>query len=281
MSKDDNYDWGIEGLLTYGKYLKVQKLIDLQDCLSDPPHHDELQFIIVHQVYELWFKLMLHEMDMIMECMQRDNIREAARLLYRVTQIQKLLIQQIHILETMKPVDFLKFRDRLNPASGFQSAQFRELEIVSGLRNEAILKFFEDENPFYDRLIARMDQPSIGDVFYELLKRNNFDVELSEEEKKLDSEQQQGKLKEKRNEALVEIYTNDKYYELHSLVEALIEYDECFGLWREHHVKMVERLIGGKQGTGGSEGVGYLKKTLDQKFFPEFWEVRTSFGIEY
>src|SRR5262249_47779657 len=159
-----------ESKLTYGDYLKVPGLLKLQQCLSNPPMHDELQFIIIHQTYELWFKLMLFEIESIMQCMDRGDIRYATWLLHRVNAIARLLYQQIHILETMSPVDFLRFRDNLQPASGFQSVQFREIEFISNLKEPAILNHLKSDPESLARLKRRLDEPTLWDAFLALLK---------------------------------------------------------------------------------------------------------------
>src|SRR5215210_7924332 len=162
--------------LSYNKYLRVPELIGLQGCLSDPAHHDELLFITVHQAYELWFKQVLHEADAALQAMREDRAASAARALSRVVEIEKLLVTQIHILETMTPINFLGFRDQLNPASGFQSMQFREIEFASGLKDEAVLRAFDDEEFATERLRARMDAPALGQEFFALLSRRGLDA---------------------------------------------------------------------------------------------------------
>ena len=266
-------DYGSKAPLSYNKYLRVPDLIGLQDCLSDPQHHDELLFITVHQAYELWFKQILHEIDATISLMNEDRLAAAARTMRRVVAIEKLLVAQIHILETMTPINFLGFRDQLNPASGFQSMQFREIEFASGQKQENILKEFRNDEFAYPRLRARFAAPSLGDVFYAALGRRGLDApadeaSLADEERK--------KRYGKRTQAVLEILTHfENRYEEFQLAEALLEHDEYFSLWRSHHIKMVERMVGTKRGTGGSEGVGYLRTTLDKKFFPELWEART------
>ena len=259
--------------LSYNKYLRVRELVDLQTCLSDPAHHDELLFITVHQAYELWFKQILHEIDAALCAMREDRAAAAARALSRVVEIEKLLIAQIHTLETMSPINFLGFRDQLNPASGFQSMQFREIEFASGLKDEAILRAFADDEFATERLRARFRSPTLGEEFFALLARRGLDVppddaSLAEDERR--------KVYGKRTRAVLEVLTHfESRYEEFQLSESLIAHDEFFSLWRYHHVKMVERMLGAKKGTGGSEGVGYLLTTLDKKFFPELWEART------
>ncbi len=267
-------EYGKNAPLSYNKYLRVPELIDLQTCLSSPVQHDELLFITVHQAYELWFKQILHEVDATIEFMGRNRPAEATLALQRVVEIEKLLIAQIHILETMTPINFLGFRNELNPASGFQSMQFREIEFASGLKDERILHEFARDEFAHDRLQARMTAPSLSDAFYALLRERGFDAPSSDGIPRDANERRSDE--SKRTRAIIEILTHpEKLYQEYQLAEALLEHDEHFSLWRSHHIKMVERMVGAKRGTGGSEGVGYLKTTLDKKFFPELWEART------
>jgi len=269
-------DYGDNPPLSYNKYLRVQDLINLQDCLSDPAHHDELLFITVHQAYELWFKQILHELDAAIQFMEEDRVPAATRAVERVVQIEKLLVNQIHILESMTPISFLAFRDQLNPASGFQSMQFREIEFSSGLRDKNILREFSTDEFAYERLQARMARPSLADCFYRVLQRRGLNAPRNADG---DSEK---KAYEERTRAVLEVLTHfEERYEEFQLAEALLEHDEYFSLWRSHHIKMVERMVGAKRGTGGSEGIGYLKTTLDKKFFPELWEARTHLDIAH
>jgi tryptophan 2,3-dioxygenase len=269
MSKN----YGDNPPLSYNKYLRVQDLINLQDCLSTPAHHDELLFITVHQAYELWFKQILHELDAAILFIEEDRVPAAARAITRVVEIEKLLVDQIHILESMTPISFLAFRDQLNPASGFQSMQFREIEFSSGLKDKNILREFSADEFAFKRLQARMANPSLVDCFYRVLQRRGLNAPLTAAD--ADSAQQK-KAYEERTRAALEVLTHfEERYEEFQLAEALLEHDEYFSLWRSHHIKMVERMVGAKRGTGGSEGIGYLKNTLDKKFFPELWEART------
>src|SRR5918912_1193226 len=162
--------------LSYNKYLRVPELIGLQNCLSDPAHHDELLFITIHQTYELWFKQILHEIDAAIALMQENRAAMATRALSRVVEIEKVLVQQIHILETMTPISFLGFRDELNPASGFQSMQFREIEFTSGLKDEGLLNNFRDDDFAVERLRARFERPTLGEAFYAYLRRRGLDA---------------------------------------------------------------------------------------------------------
>ena len=255
--------YGENAPLSYNKYLRVQDLINLQDCLSDPAHHDELLFITVHQAYELWFKQVLHELDAAIQFLSEDRLPAATRAISRIVDIEKLLVNQIHILESMTPISFLAFRDQLNPASGFQSMQFREIEFSSGLKDERILREFKNDPFAFERMQQRMERPSLSDAFYQTLERRGFDVS-------------------KPALAILEILTHfETRYEEFQLAEALMEHDEYFSLWRSHHIKMVERMVGAKRGTGGSEGIGYLKTTLDKKFFPDLWEARTFLDMQH
>jgi tryptophan 2,3-dioxygenase len=249
--------------LSYGSYLKIDELLALQQPLSQPAHHDEMLFIVIHQVYELWFKQLLHEIDAAMLALDRDDLLRVGKLFRRIHAIQRLLEQQVDILETMTPQEFNQFRDNLNPASGFQSVQFRELEFACGLRRTEILQWLELDEAHRARLERRLREPSLYDHAKALLARRGFATGSSED----------------LIESYRQIYSDEaRYYDLHLLLEELIEFDERFLLWRGRHVRMVERMIGNKRGTGGSSGAEYLSRTLDQRFFPELWAVRTQLG---
>lgn len=271
--------YGKDAPLSYNKYLRVPELIDLQSCLSSPAHHDELLFITVHQAYELWFKQILHEIDAAIVLMKEDHAAEATQALRRVVEIEKLLVAQIHILETMKPISFLAFRDELNPASGFQSMQFREIEFSSGLKDANVLRAFAQDDFARKRLETRLRAPSLSEAFFALMRRRGFDTPASDSPR---DEKERRTNHGKRQRAVGEILSHpEKLNQEYQLVEALLEHDEYFSLWRSHHIKMVERMVGTKRGTGGSEGVAYLQKTLDKKFFPEIWEARTFLVTEH
>lgn len=247
--------------LTYNGYLKVPELLSLQHILSSPPHHDELLFIIIHQTYELWFRQILHEMESAQASLEKDSVGAAHHQLVRIVAIMRVLVQQIHILETMKPQDFLKFRDRLNPASGFQSLQFRELEFLAGARDERYLEHFKNFPEILEKLKGRLAQRSLWTSYSEMVERV---------------------CKQDLRPALLQLYQSSqnssddaKSLPLYLLTEAMLEIDQQLGLWREHHVRVVERIIGHKVGTGGSSGVGYLKTTTSKKCFPLLWEIRT------
>src|SRR3989454_2427662 len=214
-------DYGKKVLLSYNRYLRVPELIDLQTCLSSPAQHDELLFITVHQAYELWFKQILHEIDAAIALMKADRAIEAAYALRRIVEIEKLLIAQIHILETMRPITFLGFRDELNPASGFQSMQFREIEFASGLKNEAILREFAHDDFAQQRLDARLNAPSLAEAFFALLRQRGFDTPAIDAP--LDAKERRSN-HGKRQRAVVEILTHpEKLNEEYQLAEARSE----------------------------------------------------------
>jgi tryptophan 2,3-dioxygenase len=263
----------LPGDLTYNGYLKVQELKQLQICQSDPAHHDEPLFIIIHQTYELWFKLILHEIDEVFAKLAENRVRRATFYMRRVVAIMKLLVQQIHILETMTPRDFLGFRYNLSPASGFGSSQFREIEFASGAKHLALLEHFRDDPVAYAILKRRYDEPSIGEAFYALLRRQGF---VLPEGKPGMPESELTQLQDQRIRELLKLYIDeDNHGDLHDLAESLVDLDEQIFLWRANHVTVVERMIGFKRGTGGSEGVGYLQSTLTKRCFPDLWKLRT------
>src|ERR1700738_1846364 len=236
--------FGEEGRkLSYGAYLKVPELLDLQRGLSH--EHDELLFIVAHQVYELWFKVVLFELEAARDRVAADDIFFARHYLQRVHVIERLLVEQIEVLETMSPQDFLAFRSQLAPASGFQSVQFREIEFLSGLKEPRYLARIEATPDETNRLRKRLEEPSLADAFQALIKRRG-------------------------SPPLREIFMyRERHADLFDLCEALVDHDETFALWRARHVLMVERQIGGKPGTGGSSGAEYLRSTLGKRFFPD------------
>src|SRR5262244_3043238 len=208
-------DYGNNPPLSYNKYLRVQDLINLQDCLSSPAHHDELLFITVHQAYELWFKQILHELDAAIQLLEEDRVPAATRAVNRIVAIEKLLVNQIHILESMTPISFLAFRDELNPASGFQSMQFREIEFTSGLKDEGILREFQNDEFASSRLKSRFKSPSLHDAFFSILRACGFDAPA-------DGGPDQNKANyEKRIRAVLEVLTHfEQRYEEFQLAEA-------------------------------------------------------------
>jgi tryptophan 2,3-dioxygenase len=258
---------------SYKEYLRLDELLNLQRTLTTPESHDETLFIIVHQVFELWFRLILHEIDKISDLLQHDDVLESERLVRRLTSIVRLFIPKLSVLETMIPSDFIQFRDLLKPASGFQSVQFREIEYASGLKDTKYLGMFREDADSLERLQKRLSRPSIWDHFVALLQRRGFQIQDDDA----------------ITAAIVQIYKSGGAHDMRMLCEAMIEYDEMFSLWREHHVRMAQRMIGLKPGTGqqaveaaygkagpmGSMGVEYLAQTLSKKFFPLLWAART------
>jgi aminocarboxymuconate-semialdehyde decarboxylase len=263
--------------LTYSSYLRVPDLLRLQQVQSSPAHHDEMLFIVIHQTYELWFKELLHELDAVIASLRataenpasRDGVYEAARLLRRCTEIMRVLVEQLTILETMLPTHFLAFRGKLRPASGFQSEQFREIEFLCGLKDPKMLRYHELTPEAHARLDRRLREPSLRDVFFQALaalgtlppiKDSATDEERSEA----------------RARAIHALYQDERNHrDWIDVCERLTEFDELVVSWRLRHIQMVERTIGIRLGTGGSAGASYLKLTLDKKFFPELWEART------
>jgi tryptophan 2,3-dioxygenase len=253
--------------LNYKSYLKLDELLGLQQPLAEPPSHDETLFIIVHQVFELWFRLLLHELDRVFELLDEGDVIESERIIRRLSSIVRLFVPKLSVLETMLPSDFIQFRDRLRPASGFQSVQFREIEFASGLKDRKYFAMFSGDSEATARLEKRFNAPTFWDHFAGLLKRQGYNA---------DDEASQRR-------AIVEIYKRGGDHAMRILCEAMIEYDEMFSLWREHHIRMAQRMIGSKPGTGqelaggpmGSIGVDYLAQTLTKKFFPILWAART------
>lgn len=260
--------------LTYNTYLKVEELLGLQQCQSDPAHHDEMLFIVIHQAYELWFKLILLEVENAMRYMAEGKVLRAHHFLRRVVEIQKLLVNQIHILETMTPIEFLGFRDHLMPASGFQSTQFRELEFMAGLKDESYFKHFEDQAQLAN-LRRRMAGTDLWEGFQKLLYDKGFNVP----EAVVRPTAPDGPERERLMKALAQIYNNpESHMDIYMLAEELVDFDTQLALWRFHHVSVVERVIGFKTGSGGSSGAAYLRSTVGKKAFPFLWEVRSHLG---
>jgi tryptophan 2,3-dioxygenase len=257
--------------------LKIPELLDLQHAQSDPPHHDEHLFIVIHQTYELWFKELLHDLDQVVASLaaagtrpdSRDEVYEAARLLRRCTEIMRVLVEQFTILETMLPTHFLAFRGKLEPASGFQSEQFREIEFLCGAKDEKMLKHHAPTPEAHAKLERRLHEPSLHDVFFGALKRLGV---LTVSGAALSAEAAHAA----RVNAIRDLYRDERHHrDWIDVCERLIEFDELVVGWRLRHIQMVERTIGMRFGTGGSAGSSYLRLTLDKKFFPELWEART------
>jgi tryptophan 2,3-dioxygenase len=256
--------------VTYSDYLRLDDLLALQQPRSDGPEHDELLFIVIHQVYELWFKEVLHEVDYVKRLLERDEPHRAQHTLKRILTILKVLVAQLDILETMTPLEFLSFRARLEAASGFQSDQFRQLEFVVGVKSAAAIERFPAGSRGRGQLERRYRESTLWDAFLTYLAREGYTLtpdllsrDVTEPIAPSTAVQH----------VLVDIYRRDPKNA--ELCERLIDLDEGMQEWRYRHVKMVERTIGAKPGTGGSEGAAYLLKTLSQPIFPDLWQIRS------
>ena len=254
--------FGEEGArLTYGSYLRVDQLLDQQRLESDPPAHDELLFITVHQVYELWFKQLLHELTAVRDAMFAGDLWWARHLLARVVTIEGVLISQVAVLETMTPQDFLVFREKLAPASGFQSVQFRELEFLSGAKDPGFLERFRAlTDAERARLQRRLAEPTLWDAFVHVVRRAGL---AADDDAAL-------------TRSLLDVaHDRGRYGEVWELAERLLDHDANAAMWRSRHVLMVERQIGTKSGTGGSTGAPYLRSRLDLHYYPLLWDLRS------
>ncbi len=255
--------------LTYGTYLDLEKLLTLQKPRSSPPEHDEMLFIIIHQTYELWFKELLHEFEKINRDFSAGDLFGAIHTFKRVRTIMKVLVAQIDILETMTPSSFSSFRDRLETASGFQSVQFRELEFVLGYKRAATLNYLKPDFPGYDRLQQRLGQRTVIDHFYDFLATRG--MQIPEELRNRDLAQP-NQPNEQIQAEILRLYQTVP--ELSILFELMTDLDEGFQEWRYRHIKLVERTIGAKHGTGGSPGVPFLKESLFRPVFHDLWAIR-------
>ncbi len=256
--------------VTYSSYLKLDELLSLQRPLSDGPEHDETLFIVIHQVYELWFKEMLHEIDYLKSLLERRDTPRALHTLKRVLTILKVIVAQIDILETMTPLEFLSFRERLESGSGFQSFQFRELEFVLGAKNPAALDRYPRGSEPRRRLERRLAEPTVWDSFLRFLAGSGFPVPKEALARDVTRPVDPSPALQA---VLVDVYRRDPT--VSSLCERLVDLDEGLQEWRYRHVKMVQRTIGTKHGTGGSEGAPYLMTTLNKAIFPDLWAIRT------
>jgi tryptophan 2,3-dioxygenase len=257
--------------VTYTRYLKIDELLSLQQPLSDGPEHDEMLFIVIHQVYELWFKELLHELDYLKALLEAGDAPRAQHTLKRVLTILKVAVAQIDILETMTPLEFLTFRERLESGSGFQSFQFRELEFLLGWKHKDAIERYPEGSDHRKRLLRRFGETTVWDSFLRYLAR--VDPSLPAAELRRDVTRPVAPSPEVQR-FLIEIYRRDPV--TGALCERLVDLDEGIQEWRYRHVKMVQRTIGTKRGTGGSEGAAYLMTTLNHPLFPDLWEIRTA-----
>src|SRR5687768_16636795 len=264
-------DGSTDRAVTYGSYLRIDDLLALQQPRSDGPEHDELLFIVIHQVYELWFKELLHELDRVRQLLTADDPHRAQHTLKRILTILKVLVAQLDILETMTPLEFLSFRARLEAASGFQSDQFRQIEFLLGNKSEHAVARFGASARAQSALRQRYDAPTLWDAFLEYLSREGYPVPPDHLRRDVTKPVEPSA---EIQQILIGIYRRDAKNA--ELCERLVDLDEGIQEWRYRHVKMVERTIGTKRGTGGSTGAKYLQATVGRPAFPDLWEIRGS-----
>ncbi|HEX7034651.1 MAG TPA: tryptophan 2,3-dioxygenase family protein [Pseudomonadales bacterium] len=255
---------------TYASYLKLDELLALQQPRSSGPEHDELLFIVIHQVYELWFKELLHELDRTRALLAQRHPHRAQHTLKRILTILKVLVAQLDILETMTPLEFSSFRERLEAASGFQSDQFRQLEFVLGQKSAAALERFPPEGRAHRALTRRLAEPTLWDALLHHLAAEGYPVPRAQLERDVTRPVEPCT---EVQDVLVDVYRSDAKNA--ELCERFVDLDEGFQEWRYRHVKMVERTIGTKRGTGGSSGAAYLRGTLGRPAFPDLWDIRS------
>jgi len=255
--------------VTYGSYLRVDDLLELQQPRSTGPEHDELLFIVIHQVYELWFKELLHELDRVRQLLTADDTHRAQHTLKRILTILKVLVAQLDILETMTPLEFTSFRARLKAASGFQSDQFRQIEFVLGVKHDKAIRRFPEGSRARDALERRYTEPTIWDAFLHYLAREGYPVPPAQLSRDVTTPATPSPAIQ---DVLITLYQRDPKNA--ELCERLVDLDEGMQEWRYRHVKMVERTIGTKAGTGGSTGAEYLRHTIGHSLFPDLWEIR-------
>jgi tryptophan 2,3-dioxygenase len=256
--------------VTYANYLQLDELLSLQQPRADGPEHDELLFIVIHQVYELWFKELLHELDRVAALLRSDEPLRAQHTLKRILTILKVLVAQLDILETMTPLEFLSFRSRLEAASGFQSDQFRQIEFVLGAKSETAIARFANASRARTSLERRYREPTLWDAFLHYLAREGYPVAAVHLTRDVTAPVAPSA---EIQDILVDAYRKDA--KTQGICERLVDLDEGFAEWRYRHVRMVERTIGIKPGTGGSSGAAYLRTTLGQNLFPDLWEIRS------
>lgn len=257
--------------MTYGDYLQLDRLLSSQKRLTE--HHDEMLFIIIHHVSELWLKLIIHETKAAIASIEADELQASFKMLARVSRIQTQIIQAWDVLSTLTPAEYMEFRDKLGNASGFQSYQYRLVEFVLGYKTPFILKIYQKDPEIHATLQEAYEAPGLYDVAIRTLARNGFaihDAVLNRDVTKMYQKDESVK------KAWLQVYQDvDTHWDLYQLAEKLVDIEDSFQQWRFRHMKTVERIIGHKKGTGGSSGVGYLKKVLEHYFFPELWEIRT------
>jgi len=266
----------LDGRMTYGGYLRLDLLLSAQSPLSDPPHHDEMLFIIQHQVSELWLKLVIHELRAAIAFLRQDRVWQCRKVLARCKQVFRQLTEQWSVLETLTPSEYMEFRDVLGPASGFQSLQYRTVEFLLGNKNAAMLKVFAHDPDGQARLRETLESPGLYDEFLMYLARWGHAVP----QRHLRRDWSQPHVRDQELVTVFEGIYGDttRFWREYSLCEDLVDVETQFQLWRFRHMRSVMRLIGYKRGTGGSSGVGFLKQALELYFFPELFDVRTRIG---
>jgi tryptophan 2,3-dioxygenase len=262
------------GRMTYAGYLQLERLLSAQNPLSEPPHHDEMLFIIQHQTSELWFKLVLHELGAALDMVRRDQLEATFKILARVKHIQAQLVSQWSVLATLTPSEYGEFRHVLGPASGFQSTQYRMVEFILGNRDPQMLAVHQQDPQTHARLEQALRTPSLYDEFLRLLARRGMAVPREVLERDLSGPPP-------RHPGLLAVFKSiyeapHAFWDAYEMCEKLLDIDEQFALWRFRHVKVVQRVIGMKRGTGGTAGVAYLKGVVDATFFPDLWDVGTA-----
>jgi len=262
--------------LSYSGYLQLDTLLAAQRPLSSPVHHDELLFIIQHQVAELWMKLVIHELRAAIVHLQADRLAPTQKILARVKQVQRQLFEQWGVLETLTPNEYLEFRHVLGPASGFQSLQYRLIEFLLGNKNADMVAVFAHDPAAQSELVQTLEAPSLYDEVLRYLHRQGHAIPA-------DRVQRDWTQPHARDERLIPVFQriyedSDAHWEAYALCEQLLDIEQSFQMWRFRHMKTVERIIGFRRGTGGSSGVGFLKQALELTFFPELLDVRTVLG---
>ncbi|MGE7623220.1 tryptophan 2,3-dioxygenase [Viridibacillus sp. NPDC096237] len=282
MKSQDNNEQTISGIekeiqtdfqksMSYGDYLHLDKILSSQCRLSD--HHDEMLFIIIHQASELWMKLILHELAAATECIRQNKLEPSFKMLSRVSRIQQQLIQSWSVLSTLTPSEYMEFRDKLGHSSGFQSYQNRLIEFALGNKNVHMLSVYQHQKELSEQMLQALHEPSIYDAAIKALVARGLPIDKEAISRDFSQKYEPNTSVE---EAWLTVYRDvEQYWDLYELAEKLVDIGNQQQLWRFNHVSTVERIIGHKQGTGGSSGVTYLKRVLDQHFFPELWSLRT------
>jgi tryptophan 2,3-dioxygenase len=269
---DESIHWDLGSSLSYGEYLRLDQLLGAQKPLSF--EHDEMLFIIVHQTSELWMRLMLHELQGVLECVRRDDLDPSFKMFARISRVQSQLISTWEVLSTMTPSEYSSFRNALGRSSGFQSVQYRLLEFLLGNKHAQMLQVHQRDPKALEALQRALESPSLYDESLRLLSRRGY--EIPEHYLTRDFSEPYRASKQVAGAWLGVYHNAEKDWDLYELAERLVDLDQNFQLWRCHHLKTVERIIGYKPGTGGTGGVSYLAKALELKFFPELWQIRTS-----